>query len=248
MKIQMPPKHQELTVMELMVCTRKHLNFETAKMKKLEFDAPEKFMAWLKAQTGKKETAMYLFFDTETTGLPKSWKAPITDTDNWPRLVQLAWLAYDAEGNKVAGDNSIVKPEGFEIPEAVAKIHGITTDKALFEGKDLQVVLQIFHSRICQAEILVGHNISFDTNIIGAEFVRLGIPPVTPPRRKVCTMMSSTKFCNLPGPRGPKWPKLQELHNKLFSENFAEAHNAAADIGATARCFFELKRLGVITV
>ena len=27
---------------------------------------------------------MYLIFDTETTGLPKNFKAPITDTDNWP--------------------------------------------------------------------------------------------------------------------------------------------------------------------
>lgn len=248
MQIKMPPKYQELTPMEIMICTRRQLDFEAAKMMKLKFDAPEKFMAWLKAQTGKKENTMYLFFDTETTGLPKNWKAPITDTDNWPRLVQLAWLAYDAEGNQVAGENSIIKPVGFDIPEAVAKIHGITTDKAMFEGKPLEVVMALFRERIEQAEILVGHNISFDTNIIGAEFVRLGIPPVTPPRRKICTMMSSTRYCALPGRCGPKWPKLQELHNKLFSENFAEAHNAAADIGATARCFFELKRLGVITV
>lgn len=248
MKIQMPPKHQELTVMELMVCTRKSLDFEAAKIKKLEFDAPEKFMAWLKAQPAQKENTMYLFFDTETTGLPKDWRAPLTDVDNWPRLVQLAWLAFDAEGKKVAGENYIVKPQGFEIPEQAAKVHGITTDKALFEGKDLQVVLQIFHSRLTQAEILVGHNIDFDVKVVGAEFLRLNIPPVTPPRRKICTMHSSTKFCSLPGPRGPKWPKLQELHCKLFGENFAEAHNAAADIEATARCFFELKKLGVITI
>lgn len=248
MQINMPPKYQELTPMEIMLCTLMHLDFEAMKIKKLEFDTPERFMTWLKAQPAQKENIMYLFFDTETTGLPKSYGAPITDTDNWPRLVQLAWLAYDAAGNKVAGENHIVKPQGFEIPEQAAKIHGITTEKAMFEGKDLQVVLQIFHSRLSQAEILVGHNISFDTNIVGAEFLRLNIPPVTPPRRKICTMMSSTKFCSLPGPRGPKWPKLQELHRKLFSEDFAEAHNAAADIDATARCFFELKRMGVITI
>lgn len=248
MKIKMPPKYQDLNPMEIMICTRKGLDMEAMKIKKLEFDAPEKFMAWLKAQQAQKEGTMYLFFDTETTGLPKDWRAPITDTDNWPRLVQLAWLAYDAAGNKTAGENHIVKPAGFEIPKQASDIHGITTDKAIFEGKDLQVVLQIFRSYVEKAEILVAHNMSYDEKILGAEFIRMSIPPVTPPRRKICTMQSSTKYCSLPGPRGPKWPKLQELHTKLFNENFAEAHNAAADISATARCFFELKRLGVITV
>ena len=42
---------------------------------------------------------MYLFFDTETTGLPKRWNAPVTDLENWPRLVQLAWIMYDDRGN-----------------------------------------------------------------------------------------------------------------------------------------------------
>jgi len=34
-----------------------------------------------------KNKKMYLFFDTETTGLPRNWKAPVTDLDNWPRMV-----------------------------------------------------------------------------------------------------------------------------------------------------------------
>ena len=191
---------------------------------------------------------MYLFFDTETTGLPKNWRAPITDLDNWPRLVQLAWLAYDAAGKKVAGESAIIKPMGFEIPEHASKIHGVTTERALAEGKDLQEVLTEFHRQINLASILVGHNIGFDVNIVGAEFIRYNFPAIVPARQKVCTMLSSTKFCSLPGPRGPKRPTLQELHRKLFSEDFAEAHNAAADIDATARCFFELKRLGVIAL
>lgn len=36
----------------------------------------------------------YLFIDTETTGLPKEYDAPYTDIDNWPRLVQLAWIVF----------------------------------------------------------------------------------------------------------------------------------------------------------
>ncbi|MCX6741278.1 MAG: hypothetical protein NTY61_02675, partial [Candidatus Parcubacteria bacterium] len=41
-----------------------------------------------------KSIGTYLFFDTETTGLPKNWKAPIEDLDNWPRIVQIAWAIY----------------------------------------------------------------------------------------------------------------------------------------------------------
>jgi hypothetical protein len=59
-------------------------------------------------------------------------------------------------------------------------------------------------------------------------------------------MESSTNFCALPGPYGYKWPKLPELHYKLFRTGFAEAHNAAVDIQITAKCFWELKRLGVL--
>lgn len=59
---------------------------------------------------------MYLFFDTETTGLPKRWNAPVTDLENWPRLVQLAWIMYDDRGNMLESRDVIVKPEGFTIP------------------------------------------------------------------------------------------------------------------------------------
>lgn len=74
---------------------------------------------------------MYLFFDTETTGLPKNWKAPVTDLNNWPRLVQ---LAYDSNGNKISGGDFIIKPEGFSIPTESSRIHGISTERALRAG------------------------------------------------------------------------------------------------------------------
>jgi len=35
---------------------------------------------------------MYLFFDAETTGIPRNYKVPASDHRNWPRLVQIAWL------------------------------------------------------------------------------------------------------------------------------------------------------------
>lgn len=189
---------------------------------------------------------MYLFFDTETTGLPKNWKAPVTDLNNWPRLVQLAFLYYDNSGNKITEGDFIIKPEGFTIPADASRIHGISNEKAINEGKQLRVVLQNFQSLISQAVVLVAHNMSFDEKIVGAEFLRVGMPNTIPSKRKICTMESTTNFCALDGPYGYKWPKLSELHYKLFRTGFNEAHNAAVDITATAKCFWELKRIGKI--
>lgn len=189
---------------------------------------------------------MYLFFDTETTGLPKNWKASVTDLNNWPRLVQLAYVFYDLNGYKISGGDFIIKPEGFTIPTEASKIHGITTERAIREGTVLLIVLHDFQTLINQAEYLVAHNMSFDEKIVGAEFLRNRMPDSTSTKRKICTMKSTTNFCAIDGPYGYKWPTLTELHYKLFGTGFDEAHNAAVDINATAKCFWELRRLGKI--
>ncbi len=189
---------------------------------------------------------MYLFFDTETTGLPNNWKAPVTDLNNWPRLVQMAWLQYDLEGNKIGGSNHIIVPNGFTIPEEASSIHGISHDRALREGVELKSVLSNFHNRIAQSNYLVAHNMSFDEKIVGAEFLRNNMTNTIDTIPKICTMQRTTNFCRIDGPYGYKWPKLSELHYTLFGTGFEEAHNAEVDINATAKCFWELKRIGVL--
>lgn len=189
---------------------------------------------------------MYLFFDTETTGLPKDWKAPVTDLNNWPRLVQLAYLYYDNQGNKISEGDYIIKPNGFTIPVESSNIHGITTEIAISKGVDLQNVLTHFQGLINEAKTLVAHNMSFDEKIVGSEFLRNGFQNAIPVKPKICTMQSTTNFCKIEGYYGYKWPKLSELHYKLFGYEFEEAHNAMVDINATAKCFWELKRLGKI--
>ncbi|MGV3529246.1 MAG: 3'-5' exonuclease [Flavisolibacter sp.] len=189
---------------------------------------------------------MFLFFDTETTGLPRNWKAPVSDLANWPRLVQLAWLLFDEKGQMVRSRNVIIKPQNFAIPQASSRIHGITTERALTEGVDLLPVLQQFDEMIQESSCLVAHNMSFDEKIVGAEFLRSGMSNSVAGKKKICTMQATTDFCALHGPYGYKWPRLSELHYKLFRSNFDEAHNAAVDITITAKCFWELKRQGVL--
>ena len=191
---------------------------------------------------------MYLIFDTETTGLPKNWNAPISDSDNWPRMVQISWQIHDSKGDLIEVKNYIIKPEGYEIPYAVVKVHGITTERANKTGIDLSFVLTEFNAALEKTKFVVGHNIGFDNNIIGAEFIRKNIDTTLSTFDTIDTKDDSTNYCELPGGRGGgyKWPKLEELHEKLFGVKFDAAHNAAADVEATARCFFELIRLKVI--
>lgn len=192
---------------------------------------------------------MYLFFDTETTGLPRSWKAPVSDPGCWPHIVQIAWAVFDADGAQLALYDHLIKPEGFVIPPSATAIHGISTEMALAEGRPIEDVLEEFSSAVVTSTRLVAHNLEFDEKMVQAEFVRLGMPDIlrsVPENRKICTMKSSASFCKIPGRYGDKWPKLSELHNKLFDHDFEVQHRAAADVLCCAKCFFELRRRAVI--
>ena len=191
---------------------------------------------------------MYLFFDTETNGLPRDYKASVNDVENWPRMVQLAWQVYNERGELQKSESYIIKPEGFEIPEQAVAIHGISTEKALAEGVDLKDTLEKFLNDVYQSKYLVGHNVHFDDRIVRAEMVRKEIDHEMEKYEKFCTMQSSVNFCQLPGNYGYKWPNLSELHLKLFDSLFENAHDALADVEACARCFFELKDRGVINI
>lgn len=187
---------------------------------------------------------MYLIFDTETTGLPRNFNAPITDLDNWPHVVQLAWQLHDEAGELVSQQDFIIQPDGFNIPFESERVHGISTELARAVGETLSSVLERFKKDLAKANFMVGHNLKFDINVLGCEFVRLGQDtPLTKPVLDTCTERSA-QLCQIPGGRGGKFklPTLTELHEFLFGEAFNEAHNATADVESTTRCFLELLR------
>jgi len=193
---------------------------------------------------------MYLIFDTETTGLPKSWNAPITDTDNWPRCIQIAWQLHDDMGNLLDRNDFLIQPDGFNIPYDAERIHGISTELAQEKGISLNEGLRVFNEALSKTTFIVGQNVEFDVNIMGCEFHRLGVENnlTKLPVLDTCTEKTAL-LCQLPGGRGGKFklPTLTELHKHLFGIDFAEAHNATADVEATTRCFLELIRLREFT-
>jgi len=191
---------------------------------------------------------MYLFFDTETNGLPKDFKAPATDLDNWPRITQLAWQLYDKDENLIAEDCQLIKPDGWEIPKEDFFIeNNMSTERCEEEGVEIEPMLEKFVDALNKSEYMVAHNIDFDRKIVSAELIRYNVKPETKAKR-VCTMKESTSYCKmLPIRYGTyKWPTLLELHKKLFDEEFDGAHDAMADVRACARSFFELRNKKVI--
>ncbi|MBI4044770.1 MAG: 3'-5' exonuclease [Candidatus Diapherotrites archaeon] len=189
---------------------------------------------------------MYLFFDTETTGLPKSWSAPVSDLSNWPRLVQIAWLQCDNSGKEMSKQSYIIKPENFKIPPDTVKVHGISNEKANKFGIPLKRALSEFSAILGNSKLLVAHNMNFDEKVVGSELIRTKINNNLFSITKICTMHSTTDFCKILGPYGYKWPTLMELHHKLFNTSFDDAHDALSDVSACAKCFFELKNRKII--
>ena len=197
-----------------------------------------------------KQTAKYIFFDTECNGLPFSNKLSVDDTSNWPRMIQLAWLVTDEHGNILKRQSHIIYPQGFIITDEVEGLTGITTSRAKSEGVNLRTVLNEFMDDLVDAELVIGHNIDFDKHVLGCELYRERLDYDTLLNKKsVCTMQRSTNFCAIPNPNsyygGYKWPKLEELYQKLFNTTLSNAHDALSDVEATRKCYFELKKQGI---
>ena len=189
---------------------------------------------------------MYLIFDTETTGLPKRYEAPISDLDNWPRVIQLAWAAYDADRHCLAQQVDLIQPDGWEIPTETFWIeNGFSQAQSIAGGIPIRDALARFLQQIENTTQLIAHNLSYDYPVLGAECLRAGLKSRNKPAH-CCTKEIATDYCAIPGNYGYKWPKLSELHQKLFDTDFDGAHDAMNDVQACARCYFELLDRGIV--
>jgi len=191
-----------------------------------------------------------VFFDVETTGLPLNWNASYTNTDNWPYIVQIAWIQSKAESSDIIQEKDIIlKPDNFSIPPASEKIHGISNTEAIKQGWDRKRVLETFAQVIANSDYIVAHNANFDINVLRCELIRNNIEDPFNNKQIICTMQSATDYCAIPSFNGNyKWPSLAELYFKLFNKGFEEAHNAKYDIKATYECFWELVSKNLILI
>ena len=203
-----------------------------------------------------------LIFDTETTGLPKSRSINPDSLHLWPHIVQFSYIIYDVTDNDICviEDNIIRVADDVEISQESAAIHGITNEISKSGGVDLNQVLSGFFGALKNVDMLVGHNISFDINVVVVELLRIiynqsnTVPADELLSYKTylhmlnnyqnihCTMQNSIDMCAIKvmgknGREYNKFPKLSELHQKLFDSVPNNLHNSLNDILITLRCY-----------
>ena len=194
---------------------------------------------------------LLLIFDTETSGLPKSKLQSISNTNNWPFILQIAWILYDTEKNIIIEKiNKIVKiSENVQIDKESFDIHKISKEICLKKGENIINILKDFNLVLNKCDIIIGHNINFDKNIIMVEgirnniFIKFNNNGIM--KSEFCTMLNSKNICKLPFKNNKisndyKYPKLQELVEFLFNEKHEGFHDAFIDIIFTLRCYIKM--------
>ncbi len=186
-----------------------------------------------------------LFLDTETSGIPGSLTAPISELDNWPFVLQIAWLIYSREGQLIKQENLFIHEEDIHIKQSSINIHGITKQELQHKGQERKQVMDLFAKDLQKyTPMIIGHFIEFDSKMVQVAFLRSGLEDSISSLQHFCTMLSTKIYTRLPQ---NTFPKLENLYLGLFGEQLQDTHNAINDAQATARCFFELQKKGEIT-
>ena len=187
-------------------------------------------------------------YDLETTGFHHKNKA--LDDPAQPHLVQVSAFVMDTSAERVLSSmNLVVKPDGWEIPEAAEAVHGISTsfaeDMGLPEKIVLEVLLSLWDNR--PGLVRVAHNADFDRSVVATAVAR-HYGPASPILEAwlngsdFCTMKASKDIVQARNARGAiKWPKLTEAYLHFFDEELDRAHTANADAMATAAIYMALK-------
>ena len=192
-----------------------------------------------------------LVFDTETTGLPTERNASIMDVAKWPHIVQLSYILYESETMKIieSCDTLIKVPPEIEITPGSVAIHHITREMCDKDGISIASAITTFNNSLDQADVIVGHNISFDKRLVMVECIRLNKYQrfTVKGNRKIeyCTMKKGTDICGIEkisanGEKYNKFPTLSELHFKLFGTLPEGVHNALVDILICLRCYIKM--------
>lgn len=184
-------------------------------------------------------------FDTETSGLPKEKNASIYETDKWPYILQLSFIIYDIERNEIEKEyNKYIKiDDSVVIDEEAYKIHNISRVKLNNEGVKIKEALLEFYNALDITDLCVGHNVSFDKQLIIVEAIRNNIRFNF--KNQYCTMKNGKEICKIERtfPDGKKYyksPKLIELYNHLFNEEPKNLHDSMADILLCLKCYCKM--------
>jgi len=192
-------------------------------------------------------TMRVLVFDTETTGLPAKNNPSIYQTHLWPHILQISYILYDTEKNKViTSEDYLIKiPSNVNISAESTNIHGITRQQVDCRGYAMSDALNTFQVCLDNCDFVIAHNIQFDKNILMVEAIRHKMKLNFDKPQEYCTMKNGVNICKLEkintfGDKYFKYPTLSELHNVLFNKEPQNLHNAFVDILICLRCFHKM--------
>ena len=187
----------------------------------------------------------FLVIDTETSGLPKKWEVSYATENNWPHVLQIAWIIYDCNGQQVKHENHYLKPGNFNITKASIKVHKLTRDFLLENGEDRLSVFKKFESDVLTYKpLVVAHFAELDFCMVGAEYYRLNLPNPLKNTPLFCTLKASAPYVKNPA---FKFLKLNIFYKTLFKKRPENLHNALVDAELTAEIFFYLLKKGEVT-
>lgn len=188
-----------------------------------------------------------LVFDTETTGFINKKELNL---DAQPYIIQFAgilWELQNWEYKEIWRKDILIKPP-IPIPYWASQVHHIY-DIDVKDSPVMKDQIEEMMNFLSQADIIIGHNIEYDESMIKLELKRLEKLHLYAPNQVLCTMKTTVDYCALQWNWARfKYPKLWELHKKLFGEYFVGAHDAMVDVEATLKCFLELEKQNVITI
>lgn len=186
-----------------------------------------------------------LFIDTETSGIPQRWKRPYSDKKNWPNVIQVAWIVYDASGTEIKRTSKYIYEDDIDITSTSYQVHGITRTFLKQHGDKRKVVLRkLAHDIQKYNPLIIGHFVELDVQVLSADYYRANLPNPFIGHSFFCTMLDSEKYAANPS---INYLRLPQLHEYLFDKLLTEIHEAEQDASATAKCFFELRNRHEIT-
>lgn len=186
-----------------------------------------------------------LFVDTETSGIPRDWTQPYASRNNWPHIVQLAWVVCTPDGQEVKAENHYIRPSDYDMSPESGKIHGLTAEFLQANGRSRHAVMQRLHRDLLHYQPrVVAHFMQLDFHMLGVGFHRAGLKNLLPGLPQFCTMRATGPLLRH-STQG--FLRLGELHQRLFQEPLLREHDALVDARATARCYFQMQAQGMIT-
>lgn len=152
----------------------------------------------------------YLFFDTETTGLPKkTFDSYGKKTTQWPHIVQLCWIILDDYDFSMQSHNHIIKiPYNVSVDPISESIHHISHDIIRKHGEDPITIFTKLKEDMLHVDCIIAHNLNFDKSIFIAECKRYNIPNPfydIDYDKQVCTMKLGIPLCKLEFPPRPNY-------------------------------------------